>query len=92
MVEQQEDVFEQMRYFSEGLTSTSAKISGAQLAQKIEARMHNAFMIEAEVDAKYLVMTAMMGESAQLVGEGIGEPGDLDACLSGAIEDYVPSF
>ena len=67
-------------------------MSSAELVQEVEAKLHGAFMIESEVSAKYLVMQAIMGESENLVGEGIGEGGDLNACLSGSIEDYVPSF
>ena len=49
-------------------------------------------MIESEVNAKYMIVSAIMGEAAQLVEEGTDAPGCLDSCLKGAASDYVPSF
>ena len=33
-----------------------------------------------------------MREASKLVQEGIGLQGDLDSCLGGTIEDFVPDF
>ena len=49
-------------------------------------------MIESEVNAKYIIMSAIMGEAAQLVEEGTDAPGCLDPCLRGSASDYVLSF
>ena len=39
-----------------------------------------------------MVAKGIVDEARELVREGIGEPGDLDACLSGDVDSYITAL
>ena len=39
-----------------------------------------------------MVAKGIVDEARELVREGIGEPGDIDACLTGDVDSYITSL
>ena len=68
-------------------------IREGDLLKICESKKHNAFLIQAEVDAKYDLIKELMDQAAELVREGMvtGEE-NLVTCLRGSVEDYIASF